>query len=762
MSYDLGRLSSDEFEELAADIISEIEQCRVEVYKAGQDQGIDGKFRTWNDGKGIIQAKHWIKSPFNKLLNEIKTKESVKAKKLNADKYIFFTSKELSPNNKNKIMEAFDGCVKTTEDIFGYNDISRFLKANAEVERRNFKLWLSSSSVMMSILHSNILGESDFTLKQMYEGSKSYIALSNHSQAMAKLIKNRVLIITGSPGNGKTTLAKNLCLQLVGDGYKLVNVGSDINSVSGFINGDNKVVFYFDDFLGRNYIDATSDRIDSSIISFMKRVQNEGDAYFILTSRSNILTRRKSEVEDYKIRKVDKNEYELDIGLLSFIDKARILKSHMYHSDLERGFIESILQDKFYLKIVMHRNFNPRIIEYLLDSDRLFEDNIRLSEYKEHMIQRLEKPNEIWDICFQKQAYDLKIIMLAISYFGKSRFKCTESELREFYETVKVVDKNFGGRDSFDCLNDCLKPLTNSMINRNVIEKTGVVYYDTFNPSINDFIYDKYFLEYTTLANVISSYKSHLPLVSFSYQYKKINNLIGLRVFEKVILNVNEYSLVKSDEYLMRLMDLYHTFASLNDSKMIYNFSRWLNKNDYRYYTPRDVTLFFKNLNRVGCHDDLIVKPELQFSFLIRCIENCNTFSDVEVIAAKALQYKLLKIEHLEKVLAPVAEDILCDEIQNNVEFDALLHELYPGDEGEAESIISDHVSELIDSLGLFNLSFEINVDSIVSCVDIDSLLKINAEENYSANRSREDDSSDSDDTNEIDGIFDEFEFAEE
>lgn len=761
MSYDLGRLSSDEFEDLAADIISEIEGCRVEVYKAGQDQGIDGKFRTWGDGKGIIQAKHWVKSTFNALIKQIESEEVIKAKKLNADKYVFFTSQELSHLNKSKIIEAFDGCIGGTENIYGFQDIERFLKANSEVERRHFKLWLSSASVMMSIFNSHILGESDFTLKQIYEESKYYVPLPSHQDALNKLLSKRVLIIKGAPGVGKTTLAKNICLEFVGDGYQLINV-DDISKSGGFLNDVGKFIFYFDDFLGRNYCDAVSDKEDSAIIKFMKRVQNSNSSFFVLTSRSNILTRRKSEVEDYSLRKVYKNEYELNINNVSLVDKAKVLRSHMVHSGLKRSFIEYVLYERFYRKIVKHRNYNPRVIEFLFDSDRVRDDNVSPHHYQKYIVDTLNNPSEIWDFCFKKQPYVLRVIMLGISYSGRGVNKFDEEALRYFFQTIKLFDNGVDFSDLFDCLDDCLKSLTGSMISRSINEKSRMVFYDVYNPSINDYIYKKYFFEYDVVAKLLASYDYVNPLQSFGMQYVN-HRRTGLRIVNKTIAYIEDFGLDKPDSYLMYLMDLSYKFSAENTAATE-KFMLWLKNYDYKSFTPKFITLFFINLDRVERHFSSVINTEEQFDFLMRCIDNCIEFSDVEAIVARAKKVDLDILDRLnrfESKLVPVVENILNDEIESRVENDSILSDLLPHEESDAEDVVYYYAQELIEGLVFSNLVLEVDIHSIVSNVNIESILDNNVEEDSDSRCSRSGRSRSSDDLDDIDDFFDDFELPE-
>lgn len=66
-------------------------------------------------------------------------------------------------------------------------------------------------------------------------------------------------------------------------------------------------------FLGRNYLDGLFKREDSKIVQFMKAIQSQENKRFILTSRSSILNQGKLHSELFKINKIGRNEFELNI-----------------------------------------------------------------------------------------------------------------------------------------------------------------------------------------------------------------------------------------------------------------------------------------------------------------------------------------------------------------------------------------------------------------------------------------------------------------
>ncbi|WP_279461807.1 restriction endonuclease [Aeromonas veronii] len=145
--YTFEELTDIEFEDFVNDLLSCAYGWEIESFKPGRDFGIDGRSSTIN-GTTIIQSKHYRKSGVDKLLREIAHNEAQKAKELNPERYIFATSLNLSPNNKDKIKSAFSGVNLDVSDIIGNDDLNTLLRHNQDVLIRWYKLWSESSNVL--------------------------------------------------------------------------------------------------------------------------------------------------------------------------------------------------------------------------------------------------------------------------------------------------------------------------------------------------------------------------------------------------------------------------------------------------------------------------------------------------------------------------------------------------------------------------------------------------------------------------------------
>ncbi len=347
-NYNFSNLNDKEFEILSNDLLSNYFGIRIERFKPGRDEGVDGRFFISGDKEVVIQCKHWLKSGLSKLKNHIKNVELDKVKKLNPKRYIFVTSLELSRKNKIEIKKLLEPYITSESDVIGSEDLNDLLTQYSQVEKKHYKLWITSTNVLLNILHSGIIGRSQHKLETIVEESKRYVLTVNHEKAVEKLEKLHSIIVTGEPGIGKTTLADQICQFYVAKGYELVFIENSLNEAESVYsqNKDTQQVFYYDDFLGRNFLEALEHHQDSQIINFIKRIENSKNKRFILTSRSNILNSGKHLSDLFEIKKIHKNEYEISISSLSDLEKAKILYNHIYFSELSESFIDQIFENK--------------------------------------------------------------------------------------------------------------------------------------------------------------------------------------------------------------------------------------------------------------------------------------------------------------------------------------------------------------------------------------------------------------------------------
>lgn len=525
MGYDFSKLNDREFEALGASIIGRALDIRTEIFKPGKDEGIDGRF--WiDDRKGIIQCKHWVKTPYKTLVSKLKSEELPKVQKLKPKRYILITSQGFSPANKKEIKAIFEPYIQREDDIWGMDDLNQFLieKVNQDIVEDHYKLWITSSSVLRTLLNSAITGRSKSTLEDIQKYTKKYVITDNR-QAGQKILKdNNVVIISGDPGIGKTTLAVNLALEYVAKGYQFCDIAEDISEAESLFHQQEKkkILFYYDDFLGANFYDAVSNSRDSHIVKFINRIKKDNSKKFILTSRIAILAKADKQSHQFKNEEIRDNELILEVSGLSEIDKAWILYNHIFYSDLSSDYIDQIYLDQRYKNVIKHKNFNPRIIEFITDGRKAQKHEVK--EYWNYIERSLEDPSEIWREYFQEQTDAFLRTLVFLTVFNGGRID--EKILRIAYNRFLKIRPIASGDHSDKSFNAVVRLAAESLLVK--IKNDHTTYYRLFNPSIADFVLSEYLSDTDLVIDILKSLETEMSLrfirsLRFGFETKRIN-----------------------------------------------------------------------------------------------------------------------------------------------------------------------------------------------------------------------------------------------
>lgn len=491
--YDFKQLNDKEFEILCADLLGEVWGHRLERYKAGRDGGVDGRYFTDQGNEVILQCKHWSATPVAQLIRELINTEKQKIDKLVPHRYVLAVSNPLSRADKKAITRALAPHIKSESDIYGKEDINDLLKSNSQIEQRHYKLWLHSTNVLKHIFNNALLGRSAFHHEEIMRSSSKYVVTANHGAAQNILEKLGVVIITGEPGVGKTTLADHLCLHYIVQGFTYLKIADDIKEAESAFDPESKQVIYFDDFLGRNYLEALKGHEGNHITQFIRRVASNKNKRFVLTSRSSILNQGKFLMDVLEHEGVKKNEYELRIQSLTDLDKAQILYNHIWHSELGNEYVEQLYFDRRYRQIISHNNFNPRLISYITDATRL--EAYKPDVYWDYIVESLTNPSQVWDNPFNVQLDDYcRAIVLLVVLNGHA---VAENALSEAYHRWLALPENHSLHGRREFLSN-IRLLTGSFLNRTVLPK-GPSEIDLFNPSIGDYVLQRYLSDMTTL-----------------------------------------------------------------------------------------------------------------------------------------------------------------------------------------------------------------------------------------------------------------------
>jgi hypothetical protein len=478
MSYSFQNLSPADFEDLTRDLIGRELGVRFEAFAPGPDGGMDGRHAIGIQNT-VLQAKHYVGSAYSALKSTMK-KERNSIDKLAPSRYILATSHPLSPDNKEELATIIGPSLKSEADIFGPQDLNDLIRKHQDVERSHIKLWLSGTGMLDRIIRSashefNTLTKADIDAKvRVYAPNESL-------EKAQKILENQhVLIISGAPGIGKTTLAEMIAFAYMADEWELVAI-RDLNDALSSIDDTKKQVFYFDDFLGTVALDrqALSHR-DSDLARFMKRVRHSKNARFILTTRAYIYEEARRVSENLADPKLNISKYLLDVGVYTRRIKARILYNHLLFAGAPKTHIAALVESGELPKIIDHKHYNPRIIEWMTDSERL--EDIEPTLYVTAFLDVLDHPDRLWDTAFRTHIPKLCQHLLMALFFC-SEYSVDFGSLKDAYDRLhQRLSTKYGDPYDPSDFEEAVRILEGSFIS--VVDRQV----NFVNPSLRDYL----------------------------------------------------------------------------------------------------------------------------------------------------------------------------------------------------------------------------------------------------------------------------------
>ncbi|WP_416150238.1 restriction endonuclease [Salipaludibacillus sp. HK11] len=520
MSYDFLVFSPDEFEIFSHDLLERKYGIEFERFKPGKDGGIDLRHYVNSDKSIIVQCKRY--SEYSQLFRNLEKKEVDKVKKLNPSRYIVVTSVPLSVDNKTKIMKLFEPFILTPNDIIGKEELEDLLKDNPDIEKKQFKLWLTSINVLQKILHNGIHSRSEFTDIEIKNNAKLYVQNQSLSEAQTLLDSNKFVILSGNPGVGKTTLAKMLLLELMVNDYQVITISKDIEEAESVFEKGIKQVFYYDDFLGSNFLEDRLDKNeDKRLIAFINKISRDDnkEKKFIMTTREYILNQARIKYEIFNSNMIDLSKHIVDVKSYTELVKAKILYNHLFFSELNSEYINALISNKNYLKIIKHKNYNPRVIETMTFK---LSSTIDPDNYVENFIENLNNPVNIWEHAFNSKISGSSQLILYILTIIQGHID--KEKLRKYHQNLSnELNEPF----NYSIFNKSLKELENTFIEIRRSDNDSKFSITFQNPSIRDYL----------ISNLIDRQDIIMPLVRSTFDLNILKNLSTNTDEDKIFIN---------------------------------------------------------------------------------------------------------------------------------------------------------------------------------------------------------------------------------
>ena len=452
----------------------------LESFRSGRDGGIDFRYCPSEDQKIIVQCKHYRGTSVSGLIRSLK-KEAQKLIELNPARYIIVTSLSLTPSNKASIQKFFASNVLKLEDIITTDDLNNLLGKYTEIETSHHKLWLASVPVMQKVLHNAEHTRATFEIERISEKIKRYVQSDAYSKAIKILDEENFVIIAGQPGVGKTTLAEMLVYAYAKEKFMPIVINANIEEARRLYTPGKKQIFYYDDFLGATFLHEQhafiGDNNDRDLLNFIDMVRRSKTAKLILTTREHILSQALRISERLSMDTVVEAKCIIEVSSYSRIQKAHMLYNHIYFSELPEEYVEILLNEKFYLHIIDHTKFNPRIIEWLCSYKRV--KNIQPAEFRSFVIKLLADPAEIW-----RHAYDCQISESAKSMLLSIHSLGTPVSIEEVFSVFENLSGHRAKKYNYSLKPEAKALAMSEICDSFISSKDGKVSY--INPSVGD------------------------------------------------------------------------------------------------------------------------------------------------------------------------------------------------------------------------------------------------------------------------------------
>jgi hypothetical protein len=483
--YDFRSLSSYDFALLARDLLQVHLGVRLESFSAGPDSGIDFRYMH-DDDHLIVQCKHYVESGFAALASILRRSERKKIDDLAPSRYVLATSVPLTPMRKDEILEILGPHCLEPGDIYGREDLNNLLTQHDRIERDHFKLWLTSETVLRRVLDAGIFSDSEAHLDRVRARLRRYVQNPSFERARTLLHRSHYCIIAGIPGIGKTTLAEVLLADLVDrQGFEAFRIAHHLDEIRPLKNSKRKQVFYFDDFLGKTALEKLEKNEDQRLVELIEEVASNENWRFILTTREYILNSAKFRYEAFAHPQVDFTLCVIKLDDYTRPIRARILYNHIYFSEMPKTHKLSLLRDKNYEQVLRHRNYNPRVIEYMTQSQHA--STVAPSLYLNEFIANLDHPTRIWDHAFRYQISEAARHLLLVLSTMPNEVLLEDLETA-FWMFYRFRQARFGFSTASGDWNDALKQLDGNFL---VTERYGwTIFVSMHNPSVRDFLED--------------------------------------------------------------------------------------------------------------------------------------------------------------------------------------------------------------------------------------------------------------------------------
>lgn len=410
--YDFRALSPTDFELLVRDVLNVDQNLSLHAFPAGKDGGIDLRQVGENGIVTIVQCKHYVNSSssdFDRAIRKEKTKPALGQ----AGRYILATSHELSPPREIWVAQEL-GIERA--DVWGPGEINRVLAEHPEIEERNFKLWLSSATVLSHIVNAGLWQRTEALVADVHERARSWVEVPTHEAARQALESEGVCVLTGLAGVGKTSIADRLMLDALREDWRVADLAGDLTEGWAVARTPGKIFFYFDDFLGESDLRLDAVGAASDLVNFIEYVsRNKEHKRLVMTTRSQMLNlAAQSSSDRLRALATEWTERIVAVPTLEPAVRAEVLINHLHFSGLPPAEREALEIDTRFRALVLNPSFNPRLVRIVTKPDLA---EASADEVLRQLAEAFANPVDTWRATYRALAESARDALLTLATF---------------------------------------------------------------------------------------------------------------------------------------------------------------------------------------------------------------------------------------------------------------------------------------------------------------------------------------------------------